>query len=70
VRCGTDEHVALGGYALERDTMAAAMMPPTAAIASLGTDMSVVKQAFVDMAAAMRDEYVMLLGREHLAAAA
>jgi flavin-dependent dehydrogenase len=70
VRYGVDEGVALEGYARERDEMAAAMMPPTAAIAGLGSDMSVVKQSFIDIAAAMRDEYVMLLGRERVPTAA
>jgi flavin-dependent dehydrogenase len=70
VRCGVDEGAALGGYRAARDEMAAAMMPPTVAVASLGDDMGAVKQAFIDMAAAMRDEYLMLLDRERPAAAA
>jgi hypothetical protein len=50
--------------------MAAAMMPPTVTIASLGDDMGDVKQAFIDAAAAMRDEYTMLLDRERTSVAA
>jgi 2-polyprenyl-6-methoxyphenol hydroxylase-like FAD-dependent oxidoreductase len=70
VICGFDEHAALDGYRAVRDEMAAAMMPPTVTIASLGDDMGDVKQAFIDAAAAMRDEYTMLLDRERTSVAA
>jgi 2-polyprenyl-6-methoxyphenol hydroxylase-like FAD-dependent oxidoreductase len=70
VICGVDEDAALEGYRAARDEMAAAMMPPTVAIAGLGDDMGAVKQAFIDMAAAMREEYMMLLAREQVGLAA
>jgi len=46
------------------------MMPPTVTVASLGHDMGAVKQAFIDLAAAMRDEYVMLVERDRVGLAA
>ncbi|MDX2381735.1 MAG: FAD-dependent monooxygenase [Acidimicrobiia bacterium] len=64
IQCGVDERVALAEYALERDAMAAAMMPPVVAIAGLGSDMSLVQRSWKAMSAAMRDEYMMLTGRE------
>jgi hypothetical protein len=36
--------------------MAAAMMPPAAAVASFAGDLEVTKAAFVEMSRAMRDE--------------
>ena len=63
ILCGVDERVALAEYQRERDTMAAAMMPPVVAIAGLGSDMPAVARAWKAMSAAMRDEYLMLIER-------
>jgi flavin-dependent dehydrogenase len=70
ILCGVDERVALAGYQRERDTMAAAMMPPVFTIARLGSDMPAVAQAWKAMSAAMRDEYLMLIDRRRTAIAA
>jgi flavin-dependent dehydrogenase len=66
ILCGVDERVALAGYQRERDTMAAAMMPPVVAIAGLGSDMPAAARAWKAMSAAMRDEYMMLIERERV----
>ena len=47
---------ALGHYQSVRDGMAAAMMPPAAAVAGFTGDLDATKAAFVDMSRAMRDE--------------
>jgi flavin-dependent dehydrogenase len=56
VRHDADPAAELGRYQDLRDEMAAAMNPPVATVASLGSDMVAVEAAFRDMSRAMRDE--------------
>ncbi len=60
IRHGVETADALGRYQILRDEMAAAMMPPVATVASLGSDMDIVEAAFRDMSRAMRDEQLLI----------
>jgi flavin-dependent dehydrogenase len=57
---GADEREALAHFQAQRDSMAAAMMPPLERVASFEQPLPKVEEAFRDMSLAMRDEWLLI----------